>query len=124
MLSFRQLLGQQGESSAAHFLKSKGYEIIEKNYRCTYGEIDLIVRDNEIIVFVEVKTRSSKAFGGPAAAVNYRKQNQISKVAQHFLVDKKLGDVDARFDVVSIVAKNGKPLQIEHLTDAFEFTIS
>lgn len=124
MVNVRQLLGRRGEQSAAKFLREKGYSILKQNYRCHHGEIDIIAKEGDTIVFVEVKTRSSKAFGGPAAAVNYRKQQQISKAAFTYLEEQQLNDVDSRFDVISILAEDDKQLECKHLPDAFEFTIS
>lgn len=124
MLNLRQILGQKGEAVAGRYLKGKGYTIVKTNYRCLYGEIDLIVRDGDVLIFVEVKTRTSRNFGGPAAAVNYRKQIQISKVAHHYLVTHHNADIDARFDVVSVLSQKGKTTEIEHITNAFDFCIS
>lgn len=123
MPNLRQILGQKGEKRAAQYLKKKGYKVITANYRCQYGEIDLIARDTDILIFIEVKTRTSTDFGDPAAAVDYRKQQQISKVAHHYLVTHHKDDVDARFDVISILSPNGKKTKIEHIIDAFEFSL-
>ena len=123
MVNLRQILGSQGEATAARFLKRKGYTIIKKNYRCSYGEIDLIAQDGDTLVFVEVKTRTSQDFGGPAAAVNFRKQVQISKTAHNFLTELN-SDTDARFDVVSILMEKNKERQIDHITNAFDFALS
>lgn len=124
MLNLRQILGQKGEKQAARFLKQKGYKIVIANYRCKYGEIDLVARDADILIFIEIKTRTSNDFGGPAAAVNYRKQQQISKVAHHYLVTHhRNDDVDARFDVICVLSPKGQQTQIEHIHDAFEFCI-
>lgn len=124
MVNLRQILGKQGEMSAAKYLKDKGYTVVTQNYRCTYGEVDIIAKDGETIVFVEVKTRSSKAFGTPLAAVDYRKQQQISKTAFAYIEEQRLGDLDARFDVISIIKKKGTQVQIDHIIDAFDFTLS
>ncbi|MFT5728648.1 MAG: putative endonuclease [Desulforhopalus sp.] len=123
MPNLRQILGQKGEKQAAKYLKKKGYKLVTANYRCQYGEIDLIARDADILIFIEVKTRTSTDFGDPAAAVDYRKQQQISKVAHHYLVTHHNDDVDARFDVISILSPNGKMTEIEHITNAFDFCI-
>lgn len=123
MPNLRQILGQKGEKQAAKYLKKKGYKLVTANYRCQYGEIDLIARDADILIFIEVKTRTSTDFGDPAAAVDYRKQQQISKVAHHYLVTHHNDDVDARFDVISVLSPNGKKTEIEHITNAFDFCI-
>jgi len=123
MHNLRQILGEKGEKQAARYLKKKGYKVVTANYRCKYGEIDLIVRDADILIFIEVKTRTSTDFGDPAAAVDYRKQQQISKVAHHYLITHHNDDVDARFDVISILSPRGQKTEIEHISDAFEFCI-
>lgn len=124
MVNLRQILGIEGEASAAAYLKEKGYTVVAQNYRCTYGEVDIIAKDGNTLVFVEVKTRSSKTFGSPLAAVGYRKQQQISKTAFAYLSENQLGDVDARFDVISILREKGKQVQIGHVIDAFDYTLS
>lgn len=123
MVNLRQILGKKGEKQAARYLKKKGYKVVTANYRCKYGEIDLIARDADILIFVEVKTRTSSDFGVPAAAVDYRKQQQISKVAHHYLITHHNDDVDARFDVISILSPRGQKTEIEHISDAFDFCI-
>ncbi len=124
MVNLRQIFGKQGELSAATYLQEKGYTVVTQNYNCRYGEIDIIAKDGHTLVFVEVKTRSSKAFGSPLAAVGYRKQQQISKTAFAYLSEHQLDDIDARFDVVSILKEKGKQVQIDHVIDAFDFTLS
>jgi len=94
--------GQRGEDFAVRFLNKKGYRVIERNYRCIFGEIDLIARDKDEIVFVEVKSRRSKDFGAPEAAVDTRKQKKISRIAMNYLQEEGLYDSNARFDVVAI----------------------
>jgi putative endonuclease len=123
MLNIRQLLGQHGESKASTYLKKKGYKIITTNSRCRYGEIDIIAQNDEFVVFIEVKTRTSKKFGGPAAAVDLRKQIQISKTAHHYLAGQGNEEIDARFDVISVLTHKGKATEIEHIVDAFEFCL-
>jgi len=120
MSNNRQRLGQRGEDLAAAFLTGKGYKILNRNYSCRLGEIDIIARDSENLVFIEVKTRSSNAFGSPAAAVTLRKQRQISKVAQTYLQANKLCDIPARFDVVSIIINNESNSEIELIPNAFD----
>jgi putative endonuclease len=98
-------LGKKGEEVALRFLKKKGYKIIEKNYVCKMGEMDIIAREKDTLVFVEVKTRTSMAFGPPQLAVNSAKQMQLSKVALYFLKENRLEDIKARFDVVAILLR-------------------
>ena len=112
-------LGKKGEEIAIRFLKKKGYRILLRNYVCKMGEMDIIARERDTLVFVEVKTRTSIAFGPPQLAVNLTKQMQLSKVALNFLKEKKLEDVKARFDVVAILLRP-KGEEIELIKDAFE----
>ena len=120
-MSFKRLaLGKSGESLAEKFLKKKGYSIIHKNFRTRSGEIDLIARYQEILIFVEVKTRSGCHLGSPLDAVTARKQYQVSKVALEFLSKTNLFNSDARFDVISIVYSDKNTLNIEHIENAFD----
>ena len=112
-------IGRKGEEVALRFLKKRGYQIIERNYVCKMGEMDIIAREKDILVFVEVKTRTSTMFGPPQLAVNSKKQSQMSKVALYFLKEKKLEDVKARFDVVAILLGQ-KGAEIELIKDAFD----
>ena len=112
-------LGKIGEEFAAAHLRTLHYKILERNYRCAAGEIDIIARDRNTLVFVEVKTRSNRDFGPPAEAVHARKQRQLSKVALTYLNQKKLIDIPARFDVVAVELFPGKR-QIEVIRDAFD----
>ena len=112
-------LGKRGEDLALRFLKRNGYKIIERNYVCKMGEMDIIAQEKDTLVFVEVKTRTSMDFGPPQLAVNPTKQMQLSKVALNFLKEKRLEDVKARFDVIAIVLRpTGE--EIELIRDAFD----
>jgi putative endonuclease len=95
--------GKAGEKIAADFLKKNGYRITEVNYRCPIGEIDIVARDKNELVFVEVKARKSSALGYPEEAVGVKKQKKMSQLALWYLQKKKLNDVRARFDVISIL---------------------
>ena len=112
-------LGKKGEEIALRFLKKKGYKIIERNYVCKLGEMDIIAREKDTLVFVEVKTRTSMAFGPPQLAVNSTKQMQLSKVALYFLKEKRLEEVKARFDVVAVLLRP-RGDEIELIKDAFD----
>ena len=105
------------------FLKQKGYQIIERNYRSAWGEIDLVVQDGDVLAFVEVKTRRSLKFGAPQLAVTNSKQRKISKTALQYLQEKELFDYVCRFDVISIVfpPDPSEPI-IEHIEHAFELS--
>ena len=101
---FRKRLGQEGEDLAAGFLRNKGYKLVERNYRCKTGEVDLIVLDRKVVVFVEVKTRSDHSFGTPFEAVEGRKQRKMIQAAQYFLHEHKLDQRDARFEQGEMLA--------------------
>ena len=115
------LVGQEGEELAVRYLKRLGYRIICRNYRSPLGEIDIIARHGEVLVFVEVKSRSSQTFGSPGMAVTLAKQRKLSQVAWHYLQKHNLTEVSARFDVVTISGRKGAPL-FEVIENAFEST--
>ncbi len=98
--------GLEGEDFAVRFLKSKGYRIIERNFRTRYGEIDIVARRKAEIVFLEVKTRSSDSFGVPQEAVDRRKLSKISTVASHFIQKKGLENFSIKFEIVAIKKKD------------------
>ncbi|MBM4276913.1 MAG: YraN family protein [Deltaproteobacteria bacterium] len=114
-------LGKKGEEIALRFLKKNGYRILEKNYICKMGEMDIIGKEKDTLVFIEVKTRTSTEFGPPQLAVNSRKQKQLSRVALNYLNEKRLKDVKARFDVVAILLRQ-KEEEIELIRDAFDLS--
>jgi len=119
MTQERLSLGKKGEDLAIAQLRALKYKILERNFKCALGEIDIIARERDTLVFVEVKTRRTRDFGGPAAAVNARKQRQLSRVALTYLNMKKLPQMPARFDVVAVELIPPAP-HIEVLRDAFE----
>jgi len=118
----RRSWGEEHEERALNYLLEKGYRLVKKNFRFgRQGEIDLILRDGEVWVFVEVKTRRSHVFGTPEEAVTPAKRKQLRKVAQGFAYVMGLTEYEARFDVVAIdyaTGSGGRP-EIRHLTDAF-----
>ena len=115
----RSVLGQVGEKHAARFLRRHGYRIVKRNYRCTTGEIDLIALDGATIVFVEVKTRSSREHADPQDAVTPGKQRRLTRGAKAFLAQTHSSERACRFDVVAITLDGKKPLEIKHIQDAF-----
>ncbi|MGH2495760.1 MAG: YraN family protein [Ktedonobacteraceae bacterium] len=98
----RQLLGRKGEQMAADALRERGYHIVEHNFRCRYGEIDLIAEEQDDLVFVEVKTRRGTAFGHPEEAVTLTKRRKLVEVASYYLDLHASGDRSWRIDVVAI----------------------
>ena len=109
--------GKKGESIGAQYLKKKGYLILEMNYRVRRGEIDIIAKKGDYVVFVEVKLRKNISHGMPKEAVDSRKQRQIISVAQEYIVKKKLFNKDFRFDVIEII--DGDSVFINHIENAF-----
>jgi putative endonuclease len=115
---WNRLLGDRGERAAARFLRHHGLRVLLRGYRTRSGEIDLIAREGEILVFVEVKARRQ---GIPAEAVTLEKQRRITLAALHFLRKYGLLEQRSRFDIVAIVwPDDRRPPQIEHIRNAFE----
>ncbi len=114
----RQSSGAWGEGLALRYLTHHGYTLVERNYRTRYGEIDLILRKDGTLVFVEVKLRRGTGFGDPIEAVTSRKQRTLRSLATQYLSDRD-PDFDAlRFDVIGILA-SAKKIRIRHVEDAF-----
>ncbi|MEO0020212.1 MAG: YraN family protein [candidate division WOR-3 bacterium] len=111
-------LGKKGETLARRYLVSKGYTIIDTNYRSKYGEIDIICEDGETVVFVEVKSRTSEVFGKPAESVNWQKQKRLHRLAEDYLIGHKLEFRPVRFDVLSLLFLPDN-VEIEHIQGAF-----
>jgi putative endonuclease len=112
-------LGTKGEDLAVRFLQKKGYRIVKRNYKTPVGEIDIIARDGDTIVFIEVKTRTDISFGYPFEAVNNRKRQKLKNLALLYL--KRQGkESPVRFDVLSIFCMDDGKKDIEHIKDAFE----
>ena len=114
-------IGQKGENLAVAYLQNLGYKVLERNYRCKLGEVDIIALDNDTLIFIEVRTRSSLDFGLPQESINRRKRHQISKVALEYMTRKKLKNTPARFDVVAVSLEPGKE-KVDLIKDAFELT--
>jgi putative endonuclease len=117
----RTALGEGGENAAARFLRGLGYRIIERNFRCELGEVDIIARDGKTLVFVEVKTREQDD-PAPEEQVDAAKQHQLTRAARVYLSRYGSPQPPARFDVVGIVWPPGRSPQIRHTIDAFEAT--
>lgn len=112
--------GRWGEDIASEYLQRKGYQIIEKHFRFHHTEIDLIARDQDYLVFIEVKTRSSAEYGLPEEAITPKKKSHLRRAAEGYLYLNNLNHIDCRFDVISISFNpEGTPV-IEHIKNAFE----
>lgn len=121
MEKYKKTFGNLGEDAAVKYLKKKRYIILERNFNVHGGEIDIIAKKGDYVIFVEVKTRSGEEYGSGLEAVNYTKQQRMKKAAQVYLM--RLGDVPARFDVVAVNGfmdgKKFKTEEIEHIENAF-----
>lgn len=116
----RKVLGGRGEDLAVRYLRKRGYKVIERNYRCLWGEIDLIARNKGTLVFVEIKARSSSGFGLPQEAVDRFKQRKLVQVAKAYMAQHHLEETIAtRFDVVAIHLSPSGP-EITLIKDAFQ----
>ncbi len=122
MTEARLSLGAWGEDRAVEYLRDRGMKILERNFTTRVGEIDIIAKDRSTLVFVEVKTRRSAAFGTPQDAVGLRKQRQIIRTAHWYLQNHSSGKLQPRFDVIAILCQSGEQVQITHITDAFSLS--
>jgi|SRR6476659_7332679 len=111
MTMARRALGVRGEDAAAEWYVAHGYEIAARNWRCREGELDLVLRRGRRLVFCEVKTRSSTAFGAPAEAVTRAKQTRLRHLAARWIDESGIRPVEIRFDVVSVLAGELSVLQ-------------
>lgn len=122
MVSFpRRDLGRKGEDEAERYLRRKHrYRVVERNYTCRWGELDLVCLDGNTLVFVEVRSSGVGGFEGPAESVNERKQRQIIKAAQSYIQRKRLREVSMRFDVLGIEFRAGGRPRFALFQNAFE----
>ena len=121
-MSRQKILGTLGEDCAAKFLEAKGYTIVARNFRIRSAEIDIIAQADDVIIFVEVKARSSINHGLPSEAVNLRKQKKIIEAESVFLQDENFSECACRFDVVEIYLRGELVEKINHIENAFEVT--
>lgn len=110
----KKAVGKAYEDLATAYLINKGYKILARNYRCKVGEIDIIASDKDFLVFIEVKYRKNSAFGSPAEAVNYYKQQRILRAAKWYLSAHYHSEINCRFDVIEILDK-----KLSHVEAAF-----
>ena len=111
--------GQLGEKAAKRYLRRIGLKFLVANYRSPRGEVDLVFRDNDCLVFVEVKTRSCEDWTRPAAAVDYDKKRRLSQAALDYLRLLKNPEIKFRFDIVEVLLAEGKVSEVRHLPNAF-----
>jgi len=115
----RQRLGDLGEKAAEDLLAAQGYRIVARKHRCPRGEVDLVAEQGELLVFVEVRTRATAAFGGPEETVGAAKQQRVVRAARDFLARWRGPPRGARFDVVAIVDHPEGP-RLSHIPGAFD----
>lgn len=116
----RHRFGQASEDRAEEFLRRKGYRILARNLRTSLGELDLVAEDAGVLVFVEVKARTTGAFGGAVLAADRRKQAKLIRLASQYLAQRHLMERACRFDVVLVQGEADAPLQVEHIENAFD----
>jgi putative endonuclease len=121
MEKYKQKFGKQGEALAEEYLKRKGFVILERNYRYGHKEIDLIGKDGNTVVFIEVKAGRSRSFGAPEERVTLKKQKSMIEVALDFIQKKNITDCDFRFDVLAIHYKQDGEI-VDHIRNAFMVT--
>jgi len=117
-MAWNNILGERGEQLAISHLTEKGYQILETNWRYRRAELDIIVKDGEILVFIEVKTRNNNNFAEPEMAVNSKKQKLMASAGAAYM-RKIEHDWEVRFDVIAIIYKNEKDFYVKHFEDAF-----
>lgn len=111
--------GKYGEDLACKLISDKGFEIIERNYQYGKGEIDIIAKDKNTLVFIEVKSRKNLEFGAPEYGITRNKVKQVQKIAGAYLYDKNIKDIDIRFDVITVLKEGNTNPVINHIENAF-----
>ena len=117
-MNLRQDIGRYGENRAADYLQDRGYEIIDRNWRSREGEIDLVARERDFIVFIEVKTRNGAGFGHPFEAITKDKVARMRRLATDWCSSKQITGLKVRLDAVSVLISGGR-VSIEHLKEVF-----
>ena len=117
---YKQETGKSGEEIASNYLEEQDYKILERNFSCNQGEIDIIAKDKEEIVFIEVKTRTNKKYGEGSEAVNINKQKHLLRAIKYYIYIKKYENNFIRIDVIEIYIKN-KEVKINHIKQAIEW---
>jgi len=119
MTTQRQALGAYGERVAARHLQEQGLVVLDRNWRCSDGEVDIVLRDGDDVVFCEVKTRRGDSFGPPSLAVTHDKVRRLRKLACHWLAEARVRPREIRFDVVEVLAQRRGAPQVAHIRAAF-----
>jgi putative endonuclease len=113
------LLGQLGEALAVEYLKLRGYMVIERNYRAPSGEIDIVADDHGVLVFVEVRTKTSEEFGRPLETIGALKRMHVSRAACEYLAERGVSRASVRFDAIGVLLREGEDPEIELVQNAF-----
>lgn len=120
MSTARTVLGKKAEDAAAAYYEDSGCVVVTRNYHCRYGEIDIIAKDGDVLVFVEVRCRRSKAMVSPAESVDSRKINKLIETAEHYMTENNLPeDINCRFDLAEVTFSREQPLSVEIVKNAF-----
>ncbi|MGQ0506769.1 MAG: YraN family protein [Myxococcaceae bacterium] len=119
MVGARRMLGDAAEDAAVEYLTRQGYRIRARNFLCRYGELDIVAQRGDICCFVEVRMRSTAAWGDPSQTVSFGKQRRVVKAALHYLFRHDLHDFALRFDVISVVG-HGRDAKVDHIPNAFD----
>lgn len=112
------IVGNRAEKLATEYLRKAKLKLLERNYHCRWGEIDIVMQDTESLVFVEVRYRQSAQFGGALESIDFRKQQKLRRTAEHYLIDRKKTDVAARFDILCLSGELRSP-QYQWIKNAF-----
>jgi len=117
-MSSNKILGNIGESKSCNYLLKSGYELLFRNFRCRYGEIDIVAKNGNIISFIEVKTRSGTLYGNPEESIDNQKKIHIKNTANYYIQQAGLEDYEISFDVISIIS-DGRKFKLKHLKNCF-----
>ncbi|MBI4336231.1 MAG: YraN family protein [Chloroflexi bacterium] len=117
MSGSNQSLGKAGEAAACSYLVAHGWQVVERNYRCPWGEVDIVAQDGDTLVFVEVRTRQSKTFGTPQESVTAAKRQHLVAAAQHYLQERGL-NTHWRIDLLAVFAHQGRVSRVLHIPNA------
>ncbi|MCL5056726.1 MAG: YraN family protein [Actinobacteria bacterium] len=115
----RLTLGRAGEEAAANYLKKRGFHLLQRNFSCMLGELDIVAMDGPCMVFVEVRTKSVSSFGLPQESITRKKKQKLKQVASFYLLAKNIKDKPLRFDVIAVsVGPDGRVANIDHIVNA------
>lgn len=113
--------GNRGENIACGYLRKRGYQILEKNYRCRHGEIDIIARHKEYLVFIEVRTKTGNSYGSPEESINKVKKERLKIIAMHYQQEHKCDEIPLRIDFIAVeLDEKGRPTRVTLIDNAIE----